>query len=66
MLDNDRKGGGIMAVLTRTTEIIVRDEEKLIELLSAKPNPSKEAFERIQKAKAHPLFKGANLSDTIN
>ncbi|HFI0563094.1 TPA: hypothetical protein ACGO7F_000616 [Streptococcus suis] len=55
-----------MAVLTRTTEIIVRDEEKLIELLSAKPNPSKEAFERIQKAKAHPLFKGTNLSDTIN
>lgn len=52
-----------MAVLTKTTEIIVRDEEKLIELLSAKPNPSKEAFERIKKAKTHPLFKGAGTSD---
>ncbi len=66
MLDNDRKGGVIMAVLTRTTEIIIRDEEKLIALLSAKPNPSKEAFERVQKAKSHPLFKGTDLSDTIN
>ncbi|HEM4129365.1 hypothetical protein [Streptococcus suis] len=55
-----------MAVLTRTTEIIIRDEEKLIALLSAKPNPSKEAFERVQKAKSHPLFKGTDLSDTIN
>ena len=40
-----------MAVLTKSTEINVGAEQRLTEVLMAKPNPSKSAFERVQNAK---------------
>lgn len=47
-----------MAVLTKYTDIAIRDEQKLIEIFSAKANPSKEAYDRVQRAKRSPLFNG--------
>ncbi len=47
-----------MAVLTKSTEINVGAEQRLIKVLMAKPNPSKSAFERVQNAKKSPLFTG--------
>lgn len=47
-----------MAVLTKHTDITVGDEKRLIEIFSAKAKPSKEAYDRIQKAKKNPLFTG--------
>ena len=51
-----------MAVLTKSTDIVIKDQERLVKLFCATPNPSKEAFDRIAKAKRSPLFKGKKLS----
>lgn len=52
-----------MAVLSKSTDIRVGDEERLIKIFSEKPNPSKSAFDRISKAKNHPIYKKAKQDD---
>lgn len=47
-----------MAVLTKSTDIKVGDEKRLLEIFTAKANPSKEAFDRIARAKKSQLFRG--------
>lgn len=54
-----------MAVLTKSTEITVGEQKRLLEILSAKPKPSKQAYDRIAKAKQHPLYTNKNLSNWI-
>ncbi|MGQ4079874.1 hypothetical protein Javan126_0050 [Streptococcus phage Javan126] len=46
-----------MAVLTKNTEIVVRDIKNFVKAFNSQPNPSKSAFERIQKAKKDPIYR---------
>lgn len=52
-----------MAVLTKSTEIRVGDQKRFVEIFSAKPRPSKQAYDRIAQAKQHPLYTNKNLSN---
>lgn len=53
-----------MAVLTKNTDIAIKDIDRVIEVFSAPAKPSKEAFDRVQRAKMSPLFRNGHHEKT--
>ncbi len=53
-----------MAVLTKNTDMALSDFDRVREVYTLPMEPTKRAFERINKAKLNPIYIGQN--DTIN